>query len=92
MSKTRFIDAMAADADITKAAAKKALESFLENVSSDLANGERVSLIGFGSFSISDRAERVGRNPQTGKELTIPAKKVVRFKAGDDLDRLVNKK
>jgi len=92
MSKTRFIDAMAADAEISKAEAKKALESFLSNVSSDLTNGERVSLVGFGSFTISDRAERIGRNPQTGKEITIPAKKVIRFKAGDELDRLVNKK
>jgi len=90
MSKSRFIDAMSSDAGITKAEAKKALDSFIANVSSDLNNGERVSLIGFGSFSVSERAERMGRNPQTGKEIKIPAKKVIRFKAGDDLLKQVN--
>lgn len=90
MSKSRFIDAIAADAGISKAAAKKALDSFLTNVSSDLKKGERVSLVGFGSFSVSKRAARTGRNPQTGKEIKIAAKNVVRFKAGAELQGHVN--
>ena len=90
MSKSRFIDAIAADAGISKASAKKALDSFLTNVSSDLKKGERVSLVGFGSFSVSNRAARTGRNPQTGKEIKIAAKNVVRFKAGAELNGNVN--
>lgn len=92
MSKSRFIDAISADAGISKASAKKALDSFLTNVSSDLEKGERVSLVGFGSFSVSNRAARTGRNPQTGKEIKIAAKNVVRFKAGSELTENVNKK
>lgn len=90
MSKSRFIDAIAADAGISKASAKKALDSFLSNVSDDLKKGERVSLVGFGSFSVSKRAARTGRNPQTGKEIKIAAKNVIRFKAGADLNNNVN--
>lgn len=90
MSKSRFIDAIAADAGITKVAAKKALESFLTNVADDLKKGDRVSLVGFGSFSVSNRAARTGRNPQSGKEIKIAAKNVVRFKAGSDLSDKVN--
>ena len=66
MNKSELIDAMAADAGITKAAAKLALESFLGNVGSTLKGGGRVSLVGFGSWSVSNRAARDGRNPQTG--------------------------
>lgn len=90
MSKSRFIDSMAADAGISKAAAKKALDSFLANVATDLKKGDRVSLVGFGSFSVSKRAARTGRNPQTGKEIKIAAKNVVRFKAGSELSGKVN--
>ena len=90
MNKTELIDAMAADAGITKAAAKKSLESFLSNVEKSLKRGNRVSLVGFGSFSVSKRAARTGRNPQTGKEIKIAAKNVVRFKAGADLSKKVN--
>ena len=85
MNKTELIDAMAADAGITKAAAKKALESFLGNVEGSLKKGDRVSLVGFGSWSVSKRAAREGRNPQTGKTIKIAAKNVVKFKAGADL-------
>ncbi len=90
MNKTELIDAMAADAGITKAAAKKALESFLGNVEGSLKRGNRVSLVGFGSWSVSRRAARTGRNPQTGKEIKIAAKNVVKFKAGADLGNAVN--
>ncbi|WP_046744359.1 HU family DNA-binding protein [Kordia zhangzhouensis] len=90
MNKTELIDAMAADAGISKAAAKKALESFLSNVEGALKKGDRVSLVGFGSWSVSERAAREGRNPQTGKTIKIAAKKVVKFKAGSDLGKAVN--
>ncbi|GGE01492.1 HU family DNA-binding protein [Planktosalinus lacus] len=90
MNKSDLIDGMAADAGITKAAAKKALESFLGNVEKSLKKGNRVSLVGFGSWSVSKRAAREGRNPQTGKTIKIAAKKVVKFKAGADLQKSVN--
>ena len=90
MNKSDLIDAMAADAGITKAASKKALESFLGNVQKSLKKGNRVSLVGFGSWSVSKRAAREGRNPQTGKTIKIAAKKVVKFKAGSDLQSSVN--
>lgn len=90
MNKSDLIDAMAADAGITKAAARKALDSFLGNVQSTLKKGDRVSLVGFGSWSVSKRAARDGRNPQTGKTIRIKAKNVVKFKAGSDLQDSVN--
>ncbi len=90
MNKSDLIDAMAADGGITKASAKKALESFLGNVQKSLKKGNRVSLVGFGSWSVSKRAAREGRNPQTGKTIKIAAKKVVKFKAGSDLQNSVN--
>ncbi len=90
MNKTNLIDAMAEDAGISKAAAKKALESFLSNVESSLKKEERVSLVGFGSWSVSRRSAREGRNPQTGKTIKIAAKNVVKFKAGSDLQKAVN--
>ncbi len=90
MNKSDLIDAMAGDAGVTKAAAKKALESFLGNVQGSLKKGNRVSLVGFGSWSVSKRAAREGRNPQTGKTIKIAAKKVVKFKAGSDLQSSVN--
>jgi len=90
MNKTELIDAMAADAGITKAAAKKALESFLGNVEGTLKKGDRVSLVGFGSWSVSKRSAREGRNPQTGATIQIAAKNVVKFKAGAELSGAVN--
>jgi DNA-binding protein HU-beta len=90
MNKSDLIDAMAADAGITKAAAKKALESFLGNVGGSLKGGKRVSLVGFGSWSVSKRAAIEGRNPQTGKTIQIAAKNVVKFKAGSELSDSVN--
>ncbi len=85
MNKAQLIDAMAEGAGLTKADAKKALDSFISATTSSLKEGDRVALIGFGTFSVSERGARTGRNPQTGKEITIPAKKVVKFKAGTDL-------
>jgi DNA-binding protein HU-beta len=85
MNKADLIDAMAADAGISKAAAKKALDSFTDNVSGTLGKGGRVTVLGFGTFSTSERSAREGRNPQTGKKIQIPAKTVAKFKAGSDL-------
>ena len=90
MNKTDLIDAMAESAGISKAAAKKALESFLENVEKSLKKGDRVSLVGFGSWSVSKRSAREGRNPQTGQTIKIKAKNVVKFKAGSDLNNAIN--
>ena len=84
------IDAMAADAGISKAAAKAALESLIGSVGSTLKSGGRVSLVGFGSWSVSKRAARDGRNPQTGATIKIAAKNDVKFKAGAELSGSVN--
>ncbi len=85
MNKAQLIDAMAKDAGITKADAKRALDAFVDNTTKALKKDDRVALVGFGSFSISKRSARTGRNPQTGAPIKIAAKKVVRFKAGSEL-------
>ena len=90
MNKTDLIDAMAEHAGITKAASKKALECALIEIEGALQKGNRVSLVGFGSWSVSKRAARDGRNPQTGATIKIKAKNVVKFKAGSDLASAVN--
>jgi DNA-binding protein HU-beta len=90
MNKAELTEAMASGAGISKADAKKALDAFIDTTSSALKKGDRVALVGFGSFSISNRAARTGRNPQTGKEIQIAAKNVVKFKAGSDLSTKVN--
>jgi len=90
MNKAELVEAVAYESGLSKADAKRALESFANQASGALKKGDRVALVGFGSFSISDRAARKGRNPQTGEEITIVAKKVVKFKAGSDLSKTVN--
>ena len=85
MNKAQLIDAIAEKAGLTKADSKKALEAFVETGGETLNAGDKVALVGFGTFSVSERGERTGRNPQTGKTITIPAKKVVKFKAGAEL-------
>lgn len=85
MNKAELIDSMASGAGLSKADAKKALDAFIDSTTGALKSGDRVALVGFGSFSVSTRSARKGRNPQTGKEIDIPAKKVVKFKAGADL-------
>ena len=89
MNKAELIDAIAKDANLTKADAKKALDAFVNATQKSLKKGERVALVGFGSFSVARRSERTGRNPQTGKPITIKAKNVVKFKAGSDLSDAV---
>jgi len=90
MNKAQLIEHIARDARITKADAKRALAAVLGATSKSLAKGEKVALAGFGSFAVSKRPIRKGRNPQTGKEITIPAKKVVKFKSGIDLRHEIN--
>ncbi|HBI40167.1 MAG TPA: DNA-binding protein [Tenacibaculum sp.] len=90
MNKTDLIEAMAADAGISKADAKTALDSFTKNVSSTLKSGGKVALVGWGTWSVSKRAAREGRNPQTGKKIQIAAKNVVKFKPGAGLNDTVN--
>ena len=85
MNKAQLIDAIAEKAGLTKADSKKALEAFVATVGESLNAGDKVALVGFGTFSVSERSERTWRNPQTGKTITIPAKKVVKFKAGAEL-------
>lgn len=90
MNKAELVEAMASGAGLSKADAKKALDAFTSATTKALKKGDRISLIGFGSFSISKRSARMGRNPQTGKEIKIAAKNVVKFKAGADLSKSVN--
>jgi DNA-binding protein HU-beta len=90
MNKGDLIDAIAKDAGLSKVDAGNALNAFVSNVSGTLNKGENVQLIGFGTFSISARAARTGRNPQSGAEIKIAAKKVAKFKAGKALSESVN--
>ena len=90
MNKAELVDAIAADSGLSKADAKRALDGFVNVVGTALKKNDRVALVGFGSFSVSKRAARTGRNPQTGKTINIAAKKVVKFKAGAELSGKVN--
>lgn len=90
MNKSELIDAIAESADISKAAAGRALDATVAAVTASLKNGEMVSLVGFGSFYVGDRAARDGRNPQTGKAIKIKAAKVPKFRAGKTLKDAVN--
>lgn len=90
MNKGQLISKIAEDAGLTKAQATAALEAVIDGVTGTLKAGDKLTLIGFGTFSISARAARKGRNPQTGKEINIPAKNIVKFKAGKDLSDKVN--
>jgi DNA-binding protein HU-beta len=89
MNKAELIDAIASSAELSKVDAKKALDAFISATTEALKKDDRVALVGFGSFSVSSRAARKGRNPQTGKEIKIAAKKVVKFKAGSELSTKV---
>jgi len=89
MNKAQLIDSIAHDAKLTKADAKRALDAFVKTTTGALKKGNRVALVGFGSFSVTKRNARTGRNPQTGKPITIAAKKVVKFNAGSALSGAV---
>ena len=89
MTKAELVAKMAKDASITKAAAAKALDGVIDGIAKALKNGDSVTLVGFGTFSVAKRKARVGRNPQTGREIKIPAKRVPKFKPGTDLKKAV---
>ncbi len=91
MNKGELIDKIAKEAKLTKGQAADALDSVITGVTSTLGKGGKVTLVGFGTFSVSKRAARKGRNPRTGKEINIKAKKVAKFKAGAELSKKVNK-
>ncbi len=90
MNKTELISAIAESADLSKADAGKALEGLMKAVTDALAKGDKISLIGFGAFSVTQRSARSCRNPQTGKKMEIAAKKVAKFKPGKQLADAVN--
>ena len=90
MNKSELVEAIADGADISKASAGRALDSALDAITTALQNGEQVSLIGFGTYSVKHRASRTGRNPQTGAEIEISAANVPSFKAGKALKDAVN--
>jgi len=91
MNKTDLASRVAADGNLSHAQASAAIDSMIQSVSKTLRGGGRVMLIGLGTFSVAHRSSRKGRNPQTGRTLTIPAAKVVKFKAGAELKKLVNR-
>ena len=90
MNKSELVEAIADGADISKASAGRALDSALDAITTAVQNGEQVSLIGFGTYSVKHRAARTGRNPQTGAEIEISAANVPSFKAGKALKDAVN--
>ena len=89
MTKAELVAAIAKEAGIVKSKAEKALDGFVSAVSGALSSGDKITLVGFGTFSIGTRAAREGRNPRTGAKIKIPASKVVRFKAGKTLSEKV---
>lgn len=91
MNKATLIAKISDDAGITRAAAATAVESLIEGISSTLKKGQRVTLVGFGTFGVSKRKARTGRNPQTGESIKIKAKTIARFKAGAQLTKKLNK-
>ena len=90
MNKSELVDAIAASADIPKASAGRALDAVIASITGALTDGDAVSLVGFGTFDVKDRAARTGRNPQTGQPIEIAASKVPSFKAGKALKDAVN--
>ena len=89
MNKTQLVDAIAKKASITKVDAKKALDAFINVTGEALKAGDKIALIGFGSFAVAKKPGRTGRNPRTGAPIKIAAKNVVKFKAGAELNALV---
>ena len=90
VNKTQLIDKIAANADITKAAAGRVVDAMVASITESLQKRDDVALVGFGTFTVRDRAARTGRNPQTGKEIQIAAAKVPAFRAGKGLKDAVN--
>jgi DNA-binding protein HU-beta len=90
MNKTELIDTVAANANLTKTDAGNAVDAVFDSITKTLADGDQVALVGFGTFSVSDRAARTGRNPRTGETINIAATRVPKFKAGKGLKDTVN--
>ena len=90
MNKTELVAAIAEQAEISKKDAEKALKAFTDVVAEELKKGEKIQLVGFGTFEVSERAAREGRNPQTGEAMTIAASKTLKFKAGKALKDSIN--
>lgn len=90
MNKAELIANVAGSAGISKKDAEKAINAFIENIEGALKKGDKVQLVGFGTFEVRERAERKGRNPQTNQEITIPASKVPAFKVGKALKDAIN--
>lgn len=90
MNKAELVAAIAEKTQLSKKEAEKALKAFTDVVSEELAKGERIQLVGFGTFEVVERAERIGRNPKNGEQMTIPASKSPKFKAGKALKDVVN--
>jgi DNA-binding protein HU-beta len=90
MNKTELVAAIAAKTELSKKDSEKALKAFVEVVTEELVKGGKVQLVGFGTFEVANRAERKGKNPQTGKSITIKASKAPKFKAGKALKETVN--
>lgn len=91
MNKSELITSMAEKSELTKKDTEKVLKAFIESVEEALSKGDKVQLVGFGTFEVKERAARVGRNPRTREEIHIPASKAPIFKPGKDLKDLVNK-
>jgi len=89
MNKAELIDAVATKSELTKQDSRKAVDALFETISNTLAKEEKIQLLGFGTFEVRERAERTGRNPQTGEEMTIPASKVPAFKPGKELKEAI---
>ena len=89
MNKTEFINAVAEKSGLSKVDAKKAVEAFVETVSSELKEGGKLALLGFGSFSVAEKSARKGVNPKTKQPIEIPARKSVKFKAGAELTEII---
>ena len=90
MNKTDLVNAVAKDAGLAKSEAQRAVDSVLSNIEASLQNGDKVTLVGFGTFSIATREARTGRNPRTGQPIKIRAKKIAKFAAGKALRQAVN--
>ena len=90
MNKTELVAAIADKTELSKKDSEKALKAFIDVVGEELKKGEKIQLVGFGTFEVAERAERTGRNPQTGAEMVIPASKAPKFKAGKALKDALN--
>jgi len=89
MNKAELVEAIASDTKFSKTDVRKTLDAFIRSTTKSLKRGERVALVGFGSFTVTNRKARTGRNPKTGETVPVPAKKIVKFKPGEDLSHTI---